>query len=487
MRYTVLSFLCIITVIAYIQRSAFNGATETIESDLAISSSRIGFVMGGWYLAYALFQLPSGWVADRYGSKRALLLFATTWSVFTGMAGMALGLPGLLLIWGLMGAAQAGIFPCCTKAIGSTFPRTEQAFASGLLAACMSLGAALAPFITSQLLGSDFNITDEAITNLRRDGVSEVVLVKLFSLKNEVFSQNEFQNEIAKALDPEEWKKYEKAISNRAHVTLLTWRQIFAVYTLPGILWAIAFALLIPRPETLRPIGLEPSSADAIGDVVQSRRTSQVGGNRQWLKLITDKQMLILSIQQFFRAGPMAIFFTWFARVISETSGFSQAEAGRLSSLPPLLGIFGGVFGGFFSDWLLKKTGNARLARQGLTFTLLLIGTIVSLAAYFTDVPKQAVILMSVAGFCGMAGGVSGYSIAISYGGKRVASVFATMNMSGNLGATFFPIAAGWLADETKNWNYVILLFAAMFAIGAVCWTILNPKGTLFPESEEQK
>src|SRR5580658_3959956 len=183
MRYVVLSFLCIITVIAYIQRSAFNGATKTIELDLSLDPSGMGYVMGAWYLAYALFQLPSGWIADRFGSKRALLLFATSWSFLTGIIGLAMGLPGLLLIWGLMGAAQAGIFPCCTKAIGATFQKTEQAFASGMLACCMSLGAALAPAITAEMLGP------------------------------------------------------------------LSWQQIFALYAIPGVVWAWAFALLSPSPE----------------------------------------------------------------------------------------------------------------------------------------------------------------------------------------------------------------------------------------------
>ena len=49
-----------------------------------------------------------------------------------------------------------------------------------------------------------------------------------------------------------------------------------------------------------------------------------------------------------------------------------------------------------------------------------------------------------------MASGVSAYALAISYGGKRVATVFATMNMSGNLGATVFPIAVGTL-DRDGN------------------------------------
>jgi sugar phosphate permease len=422
MRYALLSFLCIITVIAYIQRSAFNGATKTIESDLAIDSSDIGLVMGGWYLAYAVFQIPSGWVADQIGSKRALLLFATSWSILTGLVGLALGLPGLLLIWGFMGAAQAGIFPCCTKAIGATFPRTQQAFASGMLACCMSLGAALAPAITAEMLGP------------------------------------------------------------------LSWQQIFALYAIPGVVWAWAFALLVPSPEGST-TQAEPKGGDH--DDWHALPTPNAAESAakpvQWSKLVTDPQMLILCLQQFLRAGPMVLFFTWFARVLQETRGLSESTAGGLASWPPLVGAFGGVLGGIISDWLLKRTENARLARQGMTFAALVIGATVSLAAFFVSDPFIAVSLMSVGAFCGMAGGVSGYSIAISYGGKRVATVFAMMNMSGNIGAALFPIVVGKIVKLTGNWNYALLLFAAMFAAGAVCWAVLNPKGTLFAEGEEQK
>src|SRR5689334_4293027 len=103
MRYSLLSFLCLITLIAYVQRSAMNGATKAIESNLGINSTDLGMVMSGWYLFYSLFQLPGGWVADRLGSKPALLIFAVGWSVLTGLAGLAAGWLGLLLAWGCMG------------------------------------------------------------------------------------------------------------------------------------------------------------------------------------------------------------------------------------------------------------------------------------------------------------------------------------------------------------------------------------------------
>jgi nitrate/nitrite transporter NarK len=417
MRYLLLTFLCLITLIAYVQRTAMNGATQDIEASLKINSEDLGLVMGAWYLAYAVFQLPSGWLADRLGSKSALVVLSILWSLMTGLAGLAGGYPALLLFWGLMGGLQAGIFPSSTKAIGATFPRTEQAFASGMLACFMGLGAALAPAVTARLLGQ------------------------------------------------------------------LSWEMIFALYAVPGLVWAVLFTLIVPHPDDPEaerpPPKVEEESDDwhALPPVA-----APVIPPIRWTKLVTDRHMLLLCFQQFLRAGGMVFFFTWFARFLRETKGLTATDAGELASFPPFAGAFGGLCGGLISDWVLRRTDNPRLARQGMTFAALLGCTAVAAVAYFVADPHLAVFLISIGTFCGMASGVSAYALAISYGGKRVATVFATMNMCGNLGATLFPIAVGLLVKYTGNWNYALLLFVAMFGIAAVCWAVLNPKGTLFEE-----
>jgi nitrate/nitrite transporter NarK len=196
--------------------------------------------------------------------------------------------------------------------------------------------------------------------------------------------------------------------------------------------------------------------------------------------------MLLLCLQQFFRAGAMVFFFTWFPRFLKEARGLGSLEAGALAAWPCVGGMLGGMLGGTFSDWLLRKTGNPRLSRQGLAVTAMVACMGLALTAYFVADPQLAVLLISLGAFCGYIGGVIGYTVAIQYGGARVATVFATMNMSGNFGAMLFPFAVGWLVAATGNWNLALLLFAGLFAIDAVCWAMLNPKGTLFGGDHER-
>src|SRR5215470_7695299 len=152
MRYHVLAFLSTAAVIAYVQRLGFNVAERTVRGDLGLDREQIGRVMAAWSLGYALVQLPSGWLADRFGSRRVLAVLALAWSVLTGLVGLAWDYHSLLVFWFCMGLAQAGIFPCSTKSIGQWFGDTSRASAVGLLGGSMALGSALAPALTGLLV-----------------------------------------------------------------------------------------------------------------------------------------------------------------------------------------------------------------------------------------------------------------------------------------------------------------------------------------------
>ena len=57
------------------------------------------------------------------------------------------------------------------------------------------------------------------------------------------------------------------------------------------------------------------------------------------------------------------------------------------------------------------------------------------------------------------------------------------MNMCGNFGSMLFPITAGWLVKRfDNNWNMMMFYFAGIMAVDALCWTLINPRGSLFPD-----
>jgi len=397
MRFWVLSMLCVAALIAYVQRSAISVPAKTIQLELDIDVSSMGLIMAVWYWGYALMQVPSGWLADYLGARRALVLYAITWSVLTAISGLASTYTELLICWGLMGFAQAGIFPASAKAIGAWFSDKGKAFAAGLLASSMAVGGALAPALTAQLLLN------------------------------------------------------------------MSWNQTLFVYAIPGILWAVLFYFLVP---------------DSKEDSIRHDNSQTITFN--WKVLLTSVSMWLLCLQQFLRAAAMVFFSTWFPRFLAETRELSDLEAGRLTAWPGIGMMLGGLLGGTASEWVYHKTGNKRLSRQGIAVAGMGICSALFVLAYFITNTYLAVFIMALGAFWAAFGGVSGYSVAIDFGGKNIATVFSTMNMCGNIGAGLFPFLVGQLIQQSNNWNFILFLFAAIFALDAILWALLNPKRPLF-------
>jgi MFS family permease len=196
--------------------------------------------------------------------------------------------------------------------------------------------------------------------------------------------------------------------------------------------------------------------------------------------------MILLCAQQFFRAAGMVFFMTWFPTFLQKTRNVSLLDSGILTTVAGVGGVLGSLFGGFFSDWLLKKTGNSRLSRQGIAVFGMSACSLLIVLSYFSQTVTQSIACITLGAFCATFGGVSGYTVAISFGGRHVATVFSTMNTFGNIGAALFPLTAGWLVATTGNWNLILFLFASVMAIDALCWALLNPQGTLFGDQNEQ-
>ena len=246
------------------------------------------------------------------------------------------------------------------------------------------------------------------------------------------------------------------------------WRLLLAAYAIPGVLWTAVFLTMI-----------------SIRKLPATESSSEVRPAVDWSRMLRSGSLALLCGQQFFRAAGMVFFLTWFPTFLQKTRGVSQLDSGILTTVAGIGGVVGSLSGGFFSDWLLQRTGNARLSRQGIAVVGMASCSVLILGSWFVRDVNGSILLISLGAFCATFGGVSGYTVAISFGGRHVATVFSTMNMCGNLGAALFPVTAGWLVARTGNWNLILFLFAGIMAIDAVCWALLNPQGTLFGDEHE--
>src|SRR5215470_10277303 len=83
----VLGFACALSLITYLDRICIMRSREDIQSDLGFSEGQMGLVFSAFTLGYALFEVPGGWMGDRWGARRVLTRIVLWWSVFTALTG----------------------------------------------------------------------------------------------------------------------------------------------------------------------------------------------------------------------------------------------------------------------------------------------------------------------------------------------------------------------------------------------------------------
>jgi sugar phosphate permease len=258
------------------------------------------------------------------------------------------------------------------------------------------------------------------------------------------------------------------------------WRGLFLLYALPGFAWAAGFyAWFRDRPQDYPRVGLKELAA--IGVPVD-----QAGPHEPmpWVEIVRSPALAWICGQQFLRAGGYMFYSTWFATYLRETRGVSLQGAGVLTSLPLLAFVCGSLSGGLVSDWLLTRSGSRRVGRQGVAVASQFACSLFVLLARPVGDAWSAVLLISAGSFCAAMGGPCAYAITIDMGGRYVAPVFSTMNMAGNVGAMLFPVIIPWLVGDSRDWDLVLYVFAAIHAGAAACWTFLNPEGTIVPDKE---
>lgn len=125
-RHRVLLLLASLSVLTYLDRVCISVAGPRIQNELNLSPQGWGFVTGAFAIAYALFEIPSGYLGDRFGARAMLARLVLWWSVFTTLTGFASKLWSLVVVRFLFGAGEAGAYPTASTSIFRWFPNIER-------------------------------------------------------------------------------------------------------------------------------------------------------------------------------------------------------------------------------------------------------------------------------------------------------------------------------------------------------------------------
>ncbi len=122
-RYWVIVFAVTLAIVTYIDRVCISQAAPAMMRDLHLSKVEMGYAFLAFTWAYALFEIPGGWLGDWMGPRKVLMRVVIWWSFFTAATGWAWNQTSLVITRALFGAGEAGCYPNLTKAFTIWLPR----------------------------------------------------------------------------------------------------------------------------------------------------------------------------------------------------------------------------------------------------------------------------------------------------------------------------------------------------------------------------
>ena len=151
-RYKVLAMTVALGAITYLDRVTISVTRPDVARDLNLSPAQMGYVFSAFYVAYALFEIPSGWWGDRVGTRRVLTRIVCWWSTFTVLTGVAFNYSSLVAIRFLFGSGEAGAWPNVALTFSRWFPRQQRGTAQGIFFMGAHLAGGLTPMLVTALL-----------------------------------------------------------------------------------------------------------------------------------------------------------------------------------------------------------------------------------------------------------------------------------------------------------------------------------------------
>lgn len=415
-RYCVLTWLSVAAVLAYFARNCVGVAESTIRSDLELTKAESGWFLSAFFWSYALFQIPTGFLGRRYGTRFVLAWSAILWSVSLLLLACANNLSLLIASQLLAGIAQAAVFPCAVQSLSDWFPEPRRATACSALATGMQIGAVLTASLTGYLI-------------VQWDWW---LIFALYAAPG------------------------------------LLWAILFVDY----------FYNWPEEDPNVNRLEIELIQAPIVGQTGRSKTIDNTRPT-PWGLILTNRSVLCLCGQQALRAAGYGFFATWFPTFLQESRNIDVGKSGVFQGLVFAANLFGGLSGGLLVDRIYARTRNLKASRSGVgALCMLLCGGLI-FSANLVASDGMAVMLIAIGAYAAALAGPCAYVATIDLGKQHVSAVFPLMNMSGNLLSALALVLLGYLFDQTKAWNIVLPLFGIAYLLAAICWWFVDPNDTV--------
>jgi ACS family glucarate transporter-like MFS transporter len=387
-RWNIVAVLFVVTAINYADRATMSLAGPEIARDVNFGAVGMGYVFSAFGWAYVIFQLPGGWLLDRFGSRRVYAACLFLWSLFTllvGGVGFLTGLMAVVTLFTLrflVGAAEAPSFPANSRIVAATFPAKERGTATAI-----------------------FNSAQYAAT---------VMFAPLMG-----------------------WL-----------ITSYGWQAVFVVMGLLGM------AMVPVLNAYIRSEDVTEQRGPALSDIAQ---------------LLRNRMLVGVYVAQYCINALTYFFITWFPVYLVKEKHMTILKAGFVAAVPAVCGFVGGVLGGVFSDFLLRRGHSLSVARKTpIVAGLLLSMTLV--ACNYVSSQSAVIFFMSLA-FFGKGVGALGWAVNSDTAPKQIVGLSgALFNTFGNLSGITTPIAIGYIVAGTGSFEWALVYVGLHALVAVVCY-----------------
>jgi len=349
-------------MITYLDRVCFGTVAPYIQDEFGLTDTQKGMLFSAFALAYAVFEVPSGWLGDVFGPRKTLIRIVLWWSAFTVLTGMIAPIAGwpwfaftaMLLVRFLFGVGEAGAYPNITRSFHSWFPFTQRGMAQGVVWMAGRFGGGITPF----------------------------VVLALF---------------------------YQTTMADGTIVT--HWRHIFWLFGVLGVIWCVGWWWWFrdrpeQNPNVNQAIGIDPRRRTVITAAIRTGRIAmeqsrqehvreveeRIGrgeegipleapavverdlvlrhdgsghSNVPWGRLLSSGNLWTLCAMYFCAAYGWYFNITWLPGYLREEYGVTKETWGfwttsLLTGAPLLLGSLACLLGGLLTDGFIRRTGNRK-------------------------------------------------------------------------------------------------------------------------------
>jgi MFS transporter, ACS family, glucarate transporter len=417
-RYQVLAAACSLAVITYIHRVGFATASAEFKQPLGLSDQHLGYMMAAFMIGYGLFEIPWGFLGDRFGVRNILAAIILGGSILTACLPLVVFLPRnmLLLVSFLVvlrfnfGAFQAGTFPSISRMTADWLPTTERGSAQGTIWMSSRLGGALAPLL----------------------------LVWLFAAMRD-------------------------------------WKMPLVLVAALGMVWLAWFWPWFRNlPEDM------PQVNRAERKLIEAGRSERAGakhGDVPWARMITSRSVWALCLMYGFLGFSGNFYLTLLPTYLKYHRHLSSETSAWLTSLPFAFGVVACLVGGALSDVIIRRWGK-RWGRRIVGAAGLAVAGLAILAVPWVENVVTLGSLLVLAFFGNDLAMAPAWAAAADIGERHTGTLAGAMNMMASFMAAVQAIVIGRLL-QSNDLVMPFVLLAVSYAFGTLAWIGVDARQTL--------